>query len=181
MPREVLTETDDRPEQDRPVVGFFGKLPSTGDFVSRGLSDAFRQNWDVWITRHIAPLQRDGAVFPAGGLRFKLASGGRTAAGMIVPSSDSAGRLFPLSVMLLADDGLTQTQTDAWCERALVVLAGDGQPPLSPDDLWLALDDLPVPEPAGPAVGTMQLWTATHPPIATAPDAPDEAIRQLLA
>jgi type VI secretion system protein ImpM len=183
MPREVLTKTDPGggTEQDRPVVGFFGKLPSTGDFVSRGLPDAFRQNWDVWVTRHVAPLQRDGATFPAGGLRFQLASGGRTAAGMILPSRDSAGRLFPLSVMLIADDGLTQTEIDAWCDKALVALARDAQPPISADDLWQALDALPTPKPAGRAVGIMQLWTATHPAITTEPNAPEDTIRQLLA
>ena len=73
-------------DDDRPVAGFFGKLPATGDFVCRGLPDAFRKPWDSWLTRYIAPLQRGGHSFPQGGLRFRLPSGGHLAAGVILPS-----------------------------------------------------------------------------------------------
>ncbi|MCK5122292.1 MAG: DUF2094 domain-containing protein, partial [Methylococcales bacterium] len=29
-------------------LGFYGKLPSVGDFVSRRLSQDFISSWDVW-------------------------------------------------------------------------------------------------------------------------------------
>lgn len=171
MPDEILTEDD-----PRPVAAIFGKLPATGDFVWRGLPDAFRKHWDYWLTRHIAHLQRHGHTFPPGGLRFRLPSGGRLAAGVILPSRDKAGRHFPLSLLLLADGDLTVPQVDPWCDAALALRPET----LAPDDLWLALDALPAPEPASPASGPMQLWTPGHPAVTTDPSAPEEALRHLL-
>jgi type VI secretion system protein ImpM len=175
MPREVLTpelETGD----DRPLAGFFGKVPFTGDFVSRGLPDAFRRHWDSWLTHHIAPLQRGGQVFPPGGLRFRLPSGGRVAAGVILPSEDSAGRRFPLSVLLIAKGNLALPQINAWCDAALHLLPGTPDA----DTLWLALEDLPAPEADGPATGPMKLWTAGHTALDANPQDPAATLARLL-
>lgn len=172
MPDEVLTADDD----PRPVAGFFGKLPATGDFVWRGVPDVFRKHWDAWLTRHVAPLQRQGHCFPEGRLRFHLPSGGRLAAGVILPSQDSAGREFPLSLLLIANGDMTPAQIDPWCDAALLL----SPETLSPDDLWHALDGLPAPTPQGPATGPMQLWTPGHPPLATRTEDPDTALRKLL-
>lgn len=171
MPDEVLTKND-----KRPVAAIFGKLPATGDFVWRGLPDAFRKHWDFWLTRHIAHLQRHGHAFPPGGLRFRLPSGSRLAAGVIFPSRDKAGRHFPLSLLLLADGDIAPEQIDPWCDAALAL-----QPEtLAPDDLWQALDALPSPEPTGPASGPMQLWTSGQDPMETDPNTPEAALRLLL-
>lgn len=141
--------------EDRPAAGLFGKLPLQGDFVERGLPPAFRRQWDMWITRHIAPRQRGGALFPGGGLRFRLVSGGATAAGLILPGGDSAGRLFPLSLLLIADGALAAAAIDRWCDDALVLPLAD----LDADALWLALDGLTVPEITGPAgPPALDLW-----------------------
>lgn len=171
MPDELLTD-DDR----RPVAALFGKLPATGDFVWRGLPDAFRKHWDFWLTRHIAHLQRHGHEFPPGGLRFRLPSGGRLAVGVILPSRDKAGRHFPLSLLLLSDENLTPDQVDTWCDEALAL----GPETLDPDALWHALDKLPSPAPHGPASGPMQLWTPGQSPIPIDPAAPETELRQLL-
>ena len=50
----------------------------------------------------------------------------------------------------------------------------------APDDLWQALDALPVPQPSGVARGPMQLWTPGHPPLATEAADPEAALCQLL-
>jgi type VI secretion system protein ImpM len=160
------------------VVGFYGKLPSTGDFVARGLPDAFRRHWDAWITRTVAPLQREGMAFPPGGLRFRLVSGGRIAAGLILPSEDCVGRQFPLSLLLVSESGLTRKQIDQWCTFALGLLA-PGSPPPDPDDLWQSLEDLPAPKPEGPVTGSFDLWTDGHPERDTAQGDAMEIIRQL--
>jgi type VI secretion system protein ImpM len=177
MPADVLTDTVSDPDDTRPVVGFFGKLPSTGDFVSRGLPDSFRRSWDAWLTGHVAPLQRDGLAFPADGLRFRLVSGRRLAAGLILPSQDSAGRLFPLSLLLIADGELTRKQIDNWCDAARALPLDT----LAPDPLWHALDALPAAEPKAPATGRMQLWTAGQPALAVDPAEAGPALRKLLA
>lgn len=172
MPDEVLSEDDD----DRPVAGFFGKLPVTGDFVWRGLPDAFRRHWDAWLTRHVAPLQRNGCSFPPGGLRFSLPSGGRLAAGVILPGEDSAGRLYPLTLLIIAGGKLSPGQIDGWCDAAVAL-----QPEtLAPDALWEALDALPAPGGEGPASGPFLLWAAGHPPQAAAPDDPEAALRRII-
>lgn len=172
MPDEVLTEEDER----RPLAGFFGKLPSTGDFVGRGLPDAFRRNWDAWLTRHIAPLHRAGLAFPPAGLRFRLPSGGRLAAGVILPSEDSAGRRFPLALLIIAEGDLAPEQVDPWCDAALNLLPEK----LHPDALWQALDALAAPEPGEPASGPMQLWTPGQPAVTIDARDPETAIRQLV-
>ena len=172
MPDEVLTPDGDA----RPVAGFFGKLPATGDFVWRGLPDAFRKHWDAWLTRHIAPRPRAGPRVPAGPHRWRLPSGGRLAAGVILPSQDSAGRQFPLSLLLIANGDMSQAQIDPWCDAALQL----SPEALSPDDLWQVLDALPAPTPQGSATGQMQIWASGHPPLTTHAEDPDTALRKLL-
>ncbi len=41
------------------TVGFFGKLPSHGDFIERRVDDEFRERWDDWMQRCIAESQRE--------------------------------------------------------------------------------------------------------------------------
>ncbi len=159
--------------------GFFGKLPNLGDFVDRGLPPVFRRHWDGWITRHIAPRQRAGAEFPPGGLRFRLTSGGHSAAGLILPGHDSAGRLFPLSVLIIAGGGMDRTAADAWCDAALPLAQAALATPTDPDDLWADLDALPVPQPDGPATGAFLLWQGADLPLNADSD-PGAALDQLL-
>jgi type VI secretion system protein ImpM len=151
VPAELLTGQD--------YAGFFGKLPATGDFVTRGLPDAFRRSWDGWVTAHVAPRQRDGRAWPQGGLRLRIASGGRAAGGVILPSRDSAGRDFPLSLLRVGTDLPDPAALDPWCSEAarLDVAA------LAPDDLWSALEALPVPEGGWPGAPALVLWTAGTP------------------
>ena len=90
---------------DQLRTGYFGKLPSNGDFVSRGLSAALTDPLDRWLGAVIRAGQREmgpawldaflvapawrGAV-PAGLL------GPDTVALVMIPSVDRVGRYFPL-------------------------------------------------------------------------------------
>ncbi len=169
MPAELLTPAAGAAPPE-PVTGFFGKLPSTGDFVARGLPDGFRKIWDRWITAHLASRQRAGALWPDGGVRFRLMSGGRVAAGVILPSEDSAGRLFPLSLMVIASALPGPERLDPWCDAAL-----DLDLALAPDELWDALDALPGPQGQDPGP-VLVLWTPGRAPIAASADDPSEAL-----
>jgi type VI secretion system protein ImpM len=89
-------------------VGFYGKLPSHGDFVSRSIATTFIDRWDSWLQAGIAQSQRDlGAgwldLFLTSPLwRFALESGviGASAfAGVLLPSVDRVGRYFPLTLV----------------------------------------------------------------------------------
>ena len=192
MPREVLTpgpdavggtgspadgtgaRGQDAERSDTPFAGFFGKLPASGDFLTRGLSAAFRKAWDGWVTRHLAPL-RD-AAWPPGGLRFRLVSGGRVAAGVVVPSQDAAGRRFPISLILIAPALPPPPALDGWCDAALAAAGPALAGAAGPDDLWAALEDLAVPGGSGGGGGGMILWRSGDAPQPCVPGAEDEAL-----
>jgi len=88
-------------------TGFFGKIPSQGDFVTRRLPGGFVQVWDAWLQRCSSygrealgadweQLYRDAPIW-----WFLLAPGtcgDSSWAGLIQPSVDRVGRLFPLTV-----------------------------------------------------------------------------------
>ncbi len=80
----------------------FGKLPTHGDFVSRGLSAEERDVWDVALSASLQHAKEEkGDAFAtlyasAPPWRFLREEGASWLAGSIVPSMDSAGRLFPL-------------------------------------------------------------------------------------
>ena len=85
--------------------GFFGKVPARGDFVGRGLDDAFRTGFDTWLQRSIATSKRQlGAAWLPAYLntpiwRFVLGPGlcgKHPSAGVMIPSVDRVGRYFPL-------------------------------------------------------------------------------------
>jgi type VI secretion system protein ImpM len=90
------------------VVGFYGKLPSHGDFLRRRASDAFVTAWDAWLQealgRSRAALGEQWLnVYLTGPVwRFAGASGAcgtAAVAGVMVPSVDRVGRYFPLTVV----------------------------------------------------------------------------------
>ena len=81
----------------------FGKLPSRGEFTSRGLAPAERRRWDVWCCAVMADgVARLGGRFEAAfdataPWRFGLSlADGSWQAGCIAPACDSHGRRFPL-------------------------------------------------------------------------------------
>jgi type VI secretion system protein ImpM len=93
------------------MTGFWGKIPSRGDFVGSGLARDAVAAWDGWVSAALAASQ--GALgeawmpawMEAPVWCFAAAPGcfGRAAlAGLWMPSADRAGRAFPL---LIATDG----------------------------------------------------------------------------
>lgn len=96
-----------------PLVGFFGKLPSRGDFLRVGLPRSFTDPWDDCMGRAMAgsrTLLGEGwlpAWMEAPLWRFALPGGmcgGEAALGVWMPSIDRAGRHFPLTLAQLAPD-----------------------------------------------------------------------------
>ena len=88
-------------------TGWYGKLPANGDFVTRRLPPSFIEPWDAWLNAMLAgSRERLGAAWrdaflSAPAWRFVLAPGvvGQQGwAGLIVPSVDSVGRYFPITV-----------------------------------------------------------------------------------
>jgi type VI secretion system protein ImpM len=108
-------------------VGFFGKLPSHGDFIERRVPEHFRETWDAWLQRCIAESQRTlgtnwldcyltGPVW-----RFVLSdgvAGDSGFAGVLMPSVDRVGRYFPFTVVVELPTNISPLQfaqlADPW-------------------------------------------------------------------
>jgi len=94
------------------IPGWYGKLPSLGDFASRRLEADFIEPWDLWLGEGLQA-QRDAfgeawldAYLDTPGWRFLLSPGALGGvrpelafAGVLVPSVDRVGRHFPLTLV----------------------------------------------------------------------------------
>ncbi len=93
------------------VAGWYGKLPTVGDFASRRLEADFVDPWDRWLGDGLQA-QRDAlgdgwldAFVHSPAWRFILSPGvlhgfdaRSTLAGVVMPSVDRVGRYFPLTL-----------------------------------------------------------------------------------
>lgn len=110
--------------------GFYGKLPSLGDFASRRLQQDFVSSWDSWLQSSLAVSQetlgeqwlKSYLVSPI--WRFALSPGlcGKDAwLGIVMPSVDRVGRYFPLTIAskVNANTSLIQmfSQASDWFEQ----------------------------------------------------------------
>lgn len=93
-------------------VGFFGKLPSYGDFVQRNVSPDFANLWDNWILQSLEVSREQlgeqwrARYFNSPIWSFVIAEGalnGHTTTGLIMPSVDKAGRCYPFTIICQAE------------------------------------------------------------------------------
>ena len=94
-------------EAELPVLGYYGKVPTRGDFVQRGLPRSFLDPWDQWLQRSVAASREQlGEAWLDSYLtspiwRFMLAGGicgDMVSVGVLMPSVDSVGRYFPMTI-----------------------------------------------------------------------------------
>jgi len=124
-------------------AGFHGKLPGTGDFVQRRLPTAFVDTWDrAWQASLARLAERHGDGWRERFLgmpswRFALASsvcGPLPWVGVVMSSSDSVGRVFPLVIASPSTPdacgwpGLPSVRWFVAAERCLCESRGDGTP-----------------------------------------------------
>lgn len=152
------------------TIGFFGKVPTRGDFVRRALPATFLTPWDDWLQEGIAGAKEIlgeswlDIYLTSPVWRFALAAelvGAPAVAGVLMPSVDSVGRYFPFTLACVLDDAAAPMQLRAesdWFGHAealaLGVLAEDG----SLDELIEGLDALGCPAPARPIPLDEDLW-----------------------
>ena len=101
----------DGPAVSRRAVGWHGKLPSLGDFTTRGLDDDFVEVWDAWMSSGLSRLRAEkpdewrDAYLCSPTWRFivtprflpaPLSSDMWT--GVVMPSVDRVGRYYPLTL-----------------------------------------------------------------------------------
>lgn len=109
------------------LPGWFGKLPTLGDFAQRRLDAGWVQRWDDWLAHGLAELRDEEGwlerYLAAPAWRFALLPeviGPGLAVGVLMPSVDRVGRYFPLTVAAAGLD-MPQTLADA---QALWTWAG---------------------------------------------------------
>ncbi|TPI25091.1 type VI secretion system-associated protein TagF [Mesorhizobium sp. B3-2-1] len=167
------------------LPGFYGKMPATGDFVTRRLPADFVRSWDRWLAQHIVPLlgveawpQDMSLRFLAGPIFFGAS------AGIVLKSADRVGRQFPLSVVVRLDDApLKLAYADAWFENIEEAAFAAQRGELTPDELDATLSALPVPdvEPDHDVVDDLVVWIACSDIFDVDPQAPQPTLEQIFA
>ena len=107
------------------LPGWFGKLPGMGDFAQRRLPEQFRSVWDSWLQHGLFELrnrQPDWVDRYLEGPVWFFALGPRLVGpsawlGVMVPSVDSAGRYFPLTLAIELTGGAGLQPTADWAAR----------------------------------------------------------------
>jgi type VI secretion system protein ImpM len=93
-------------------VGFFGKLPSNGDFLQRRVPQAFLEVWDPWLQECVHASRESlqeawlAAYLTSPVWRFVLPEaicGSGAYAGILAPSVDRVGRYFPMTIVTQVD------------------------------------------------------------------------------
>ncbi|MDJ0943339.1 MAG: type VI secretion system-associated protein TagF [Kiloniellales bacterium] len=89
------------------VLGYFGKVPTHGDFVRRALPKDFLDPWDDWLQSAVAFSKQELSeswleiYLTSPVWRFALAAGlcgDAVVAGVLMPSVDAVGRYFPMTI-----------------------------------------------------------------------------------
>lgn len=136
--------------------GYYGKIPSRGDFLRNNLPHTFIEPWDAWLQsamvagRTLYGESWQQVYFSAPIWRFTLPAGTcgqNTMLGILMPSVDQVGRQFPLTLAVVLGD------QDAWSafsvsdrtfealEEAALAMLEDGT---SPRDLDQALTQIDI-------------------------------------
>jgi len=155
------------------AVGFFGKLPSRGDFLRAGLPRGFTDPWDGWLQGAIAgsramlgerwlPAWMEAPIW-----HFSLPAGQCGTApvlGVWMPSVDAAGRHFPLTLALVGD---RPARPGDWLAAAEAIGLDALQHDWGPEEVARRLAD-PVPpsdamDPDLSATATALWWTEGSP------------------
>lgn len=109
------------------ATGFFGKLPTKGDFVRANLPEDFIAPLDAWCRECLAASRLalgegwEGAWMTAPIWRFFLppgACGPQAALGVWLPSMDKVGRHFPFVLCALADAASDLEEGGVWADAA---------------------------------------------------------------
>lgn len=167
------------------LPGFYGKMPATGDFVTRRLPGDFVRVWDRWLALNIVPLFEAESWPAEKALRFLAGPGSFGAcAGIVLKSADRVGRQFPLSVVVvLPQAALKFAYADAWFDAIETAALAAQQGGLTPDDLDAALAALPVPvvDGDGDIIDDLVMWTAHTDIFDVDPKAPQPTLEQIFA
>lgn len=145
-----------------PIPGWYGKLPTLGDFASRRLEATFIDPWDAWLAEGIAALRTQAEstwldhYLASPVWRFMLMPGviglDTAMAGVLMPSVDRVGRYFPLTLIApITPTPGTSADTEAllaWLHQLDDAAADALHEDWTVDQLEAELERLPPPTPA---------------------------------
>ena len=95
------------------MCGWYGKLPMLGDFICKDLPDDFVKPWDQWLQEGMLEGRENlGQDWEEHYLTFPMwrflwrgsANPGQYWAGLLMPSLDRVGRLFPFTIAACLGD-----------------------------------------------------------------------------
>lgn len=132
--KSIEKDAPKKPVEQKPsTVGFCGKIPAHGDFVSRNLPEEFLGPWNQWTQTVISASQEQlenlwlETFLTSPIWRFAVSPGGCSSVGfcgMMIPSVDKVGRYFPFTMVEFTDDeplNIMRNGTE-WFEAAQQVL-----------------------------------------------------------
>jgi type VI secretion system protein ImpM len=143
------------------TVGYFGKLPHLGDFVSSRLPRTFVEPWDAFLrdmlssSREALADQWLDAYLNGPIWRFALGTGSagpHAVVGILMPSVDKVGRYFPLTIAALVER-MPAKGDDPWFEKAELLSLETLDDAFDPETLSARVDDLGWPNPASSMSG----------------------------
>jgi type VI secretion system protein ImpM len=121
------------PQLSANLPAWFGKLPGNGDFAQRRLAPEFLETWDAWLQREMLQLRQHREDWTPRYLEaplwyFVLSAGIVNAhpwIGVLMPSVDSVGRYFPLTLatpllpsMVDISSDLNPAHMHCWWQRS---------------------------------------------------------------
>lgn len=143
------------------ICGYYGKLPSHGDFLDEGLPRAFVVAWDAWLQqamRHAEDMlgaEWEDAYAAAPAWTFEagpdVLHAGQAVCGVLAPSTDKVGRLFPCTLVCIG----TRPDSD-WYSEALAAMAAAMT--RGPEALRAFLARPPEPDAGNGTVSDSILW-----------------------
>jgi len=152
-------------------LGYYGKIPAKGDFLRHNCHREFVRLWDQWLQAGFL-VSRESlgegwqAAYEAAPLwRFLLASGvcgPEPVLGVMMPSQDKVGRLFPLTIIgrLREDTAVDVLQMDPMMTELENAALASLQAGHRVQDLQDRLTQIAVPAlPIGEATGSHWLST----------------------
>jgi len=141
----------------KPAIGFFGKVSSHGDFVSRRFSEQVRNAWDEWAQSGMAASKQQLAedwlptYLTSPVWRFCLNTGVMDEhcwTGVFMPSVDRVGRYFPLIIAAIKPGKVNllewMSQSKDWLDAVELLALSSLQIDFRIDEFDLALRQLPI-------------------------------------
>jgi type VI secretion system protein ImpM len=151
------------------TAGWYGKLPTLGDFASRRLPHHFISAWDAWLQTAISA-SRDqlgenwlNVYLTSPMWRFALMQGACTPeawAGVMLPSVDKVGRYFPLTVAMQLDPRTAVFSAETWYGALEEIAFSTLDVERSVEDLERSLAELTAPAASleQPAAQSLATW-----------------------